>query len=1131
MSQTTPSIRLLASLQAVRRRIRVMGLIWGLGLVAAAAVGLVLLLASADYLLNLPAGPRLVMLCAAVGVWTWLLGRFVLAPLTSRLTLDDVAQHLEQVFPQFEDRLRSAVNFLGAAAPDRDELKNQVVAQTVQLAGQVDLRRALTGRPVLYSCAGAGGAVALLLLVALLVPRVYRDTALLRIFSPLHAPGWPRRTNIALAGPWPDRLPAGQSVNVRVKLVKGDSPSAAARVHYQLDDAPLRDVAMARATDGTLTAALETGAAADRQPRVLRAWVESGDDRLLLPPVIIVPQLVIQQAQALIVPPPYAPQQPIHVDLATTTPVLTAGSSMQLSLSFNRPLDVDRPLRLLSVESSVPPPFDWTYAAPAQAVGSARIDQSLRFGVEAHDIDGFTNPAPQQFQWMVRADQPPLVHIESPRADQSNTPEAQITLQAAAGDDFGIADLKLIVLRLNDQRRWEIDLLRDAQPAPLVSWQSLAAPAGRQRYQLDWVWPLAQLTDAHLRSGDVLEYHLEARDNFALDGQRHEPVASGRLRITIVTQQELAGQFAVQLQMQKQRLMELKKQQEAASQQTRQLASSTADKPALDSSDQSSAQRLADRQSAIADQTRQLAGQLHRLLGQMDDNRSSAVDLAQSAAEVARLLDQTAQQLMKPAADRIDSTRQSARDAAELSRQLTQANQDQLRAADQLDQALAQLDRAGAIQLAQARLTQLLQNQQQLIQQTSQLGQQNLGLSPDQMNDQDRQQLRELAQQQGGLADQTQSAIDQMQRDAARLHTADPATATRLALSVAVGHERAVRAHQQQAQAALGQNLQGPTSTSQHDAASGLTAMLEALGQQPNDALLPRQSMQPMQQTSQQQQASSQAWQQLQQLVNLRQHYAAIRDEQINGINQPTQAMQAQRNDRGLLSRAHELMVKSQLAPAQGQLTQQVQQLQAELPPTLSPALAQANQQIVANMDQVQQQLALAHTDELVQSQQGEIVNQLDQLIAALDQQLTSSASAQSSSAGSAPNPPPMQSSGQGQSVPTSPSAQQSSQSASPSSSSQSGPAQQMAPAAGQTDRLVQQTSSAASASDSASPGVVVGQSGVALDDLREHLLQIAPRLRDQDLIEGNFEQPIEQYKAVTDEYYRALASEPVGEK
>lgn len=268
MSQTTPPIRLLTLLKAVRRRIRFMGMLWGLGLAGVVAVGLVLLLASVDYLLNLPAGPRLVMLCAAVGVWTWWLGRFVLAPLTSRLTLDDVAQHLEQVFPQFEDRLRSTVNFLGAGAPDRDELKNRVIAQTVQLAGQVDLRRALTGRPVLYSCAGAGGAVALLLLVALLVPRVYRDTALLRIFSPLHAPDWPRRTNIALAGPWPDRLPAGQSVPVRVKLVKGDFPSAVARVHYQLDDAPLRDVAMARATDGTLTAALETGADAVRQSRV-----------------------------------------------------------------------------------------------------------------------------------------------------------------------------------------------------------------------------------------------------------------------------------------------------------------------------------------------------------------------------------------------------------------------------------------------------------------------------------------------------------------------------------------------------------------------------------------------------------------------------------------------------------------------------------------------------------------------------------------------------------------------------------------------------------------------------------------------------------------------------------------------
>ncbi len=35
-----------------------------------------------------------------------------------------------------------------------------------------------------------------------------------------------------------------------------------------------------------------------------------------------------------------------------------------------------------------------------------------------------------------------------------------------------------------------------------------------------------------LKPGDVLEYHLEAQDNFAFEGKHHDVVSSGKYRIT-----------------------------------------------------------------------------------------------------------------------------------------------------------------------------------------------------------------------------------------------------------------------------------------------------------------------------------------------------------------------------------------------------------------------------------------------------------------------------------------------------------------------------------------------------------------------------------------------------------------------
>jgi hypothetical protein len=74
----------------------------------------------------------------------------------TKLSLSDVAGHLENAFPQFGDRLRSTVDFTrpGADFAGSKVMQDRVINEATQMAGRDDLSSALVLRPVLYSLAG-----------------------------------------------------------------------------------------------------------------------------------------------------------------------------------------------------------------------------------------------------------------------------------------------------------------------------------------------------------------------------------------------------------------------------------------------------------------------------------------------------------------------------------------------------------------------------------------------------------------------------------------------------------------------------------------------------------------------------------------------------------------------------------------------------------------------------------------------------------------------------------------------------------------------------------------------------------------------------------------------------------------
>src|SRR5436190_228806 len=122
MEQRTATM-LIDSLQAVRRKVKLLGVAYGVGILFAALVALFLTTVLLDYLLNLPAVPRLIVAAGSVLVVGYIIVYYIARPMSARLNLSDVAGRLETAFPQFDDRLRSTVDFLGREIPGSEMMK------------------------------------------------------------------------------------------------------------------------------------------------------------------------------------------------------------------------------------------------------------------------------------------------------------------------------------------------------------------------------------------------------------------------------------------------------------------------------------------------------------------------------------------------------------------------------------------------------------------------------------------------------------------------------------------------------------------------------------------------------------------------------------------------------------------------------------------------------------------------------------------------------------------------------------------------------------------------------------------------------------------------------------------------
>jgi hypothetical protein len=858
-----PATPLIESLHGLRRRVRFFSIAYGVGIALAALVGLLISIVLIDFALNLSPMPRAVVMLSALAAVGYVIYRWIIRPARAKLGIGDIAGRVESVYPQFEDRLRSTVDFVrgdGGTIPGSEPMKRATVAEACRQAAGIDFGKVVNTTPAWYATAVAAGALVLLLALGFLLPRAYVTTALSRLG--LGSQPWPKSVEIAMLKNTPTRVPVGQRVDVQMKLAKGDRDSRKAVIYYRYDNGPWQQELMKRGGDGVYASSLDARIDAAKNSGTLEIKMVSGDDTKILAPVSIVPRLDISRIVANITAPPYAGATKTSVNLTERPAVMPIGAGVELRAEFNKPLDPSTQVTLVMADATESAPAVKWNAGANIATGMFEAAKSIRFSIGARDQDGFENTAAQQFELIVREDGVPTVQIEEPRRSEERTPTAAFPLRAVAEDDYGIATAHLVVQRIgrasssasdgsqpatapavlaNAQdvnKKWVIPLLENSIAATGVGWEPAGASGDRKRYRLDYLWDLGKLAGADLKPGDVLEYFIQVKDNFSLAGREHEFVPSGKLRITIISQEQWAKNVQIEVEQVGNEIRQIRQGQSRTKLETGELIKQATESGKFDEAHKAAAERLANQQGMTASQTAQSAKKLDQLVSRMAENRSPEGGVKQTAKEVSDRLEKLADGEMREAGKNLNDAKdkkidpkaspdEEKQDAEQRGAELGKSVENQEASEEKLQSAMDKLGDFSTLGDMISRLEGIKAQQKEIGKKFNENAKNNLGKKPEDMAKDARDKNDEAAREQDAVQKKTQQMLADMEKKSGDMEKSDAAKSK--AMKEAAKSGSPVPQKQQQNSQSMQQNQQAQAQQAQKEIELGLEMILQKL--------------------------------------------------------------------------------------------------------------------------------------------------------------------------------------------------------------------------------------------------------------------------------------------------------------
>lgn len=330
-------------LARLRWRLRSIALLRGIGALGAWLIGCVLLVGALDFSLQLPALVRALALVGILVGSAWIIARWLLQPLTTPVDNFHLALRLEEHYPELNDALASAIQFMEQPWEDEETssplLRRVTVRRAVRLAEECDFAELVSLRGLFI----AGWAFVLTLAVAVPLARFAPNAttiALTRLLVPFSRMEWPASTSLRVLSPkaWPHRHPLGEPLEIHVQ-VEGRIPERATLSLWFEGTPPIESTWLV-SDEGELVVRLE----ASRIPRDFRFRVRANDGSTpwhevqVLPPPELVPLNGRASPQLRLEYPRYTDLPPRQLPDGATSFEAVAGTNVLLRAAVSRPM-------------------------------------------------------------------------------------------------------------------------------------------------------------------------------------------------------------------------------------------------------------------------------------------------------------------------------------------------------------------------------------------------------------------------------------------------------------------------------------------------------------------------------------------------------------------------------------------------------------------------------------------------------------------------------------------------------------------------------------------------------------------------------------------------------------------------
>lgn len=533
-------------LERVRRRAR--RWIWfeAISLVALATAGWFWATLLLDWLIEPPAGVRMLAM-AGLAVWlSVIVSRQLIDRLQTRLGDGPLALLVERTHPELNDSLSTAIELDPRESTPAAPLDHELLARTTALAaatiGRVTFSRLFRRRRLLRLAGASGLAVGTVLAVLVLVPEI-RENWFRRMVLFSEAP-WPRRVTLAV-----DEFPGG------IRRVARGSDVEIIVTAQAAGDPPQVVQLRTKGSGGWVTQRMGTRGgpteAGQRYAHTLPAVAEDlaveirgGDGRLRGLRIEVIEPPRLKQLELAMTPPDYIGGGPRSLP-ATRLVEVPAGATVTLTATASKPLSEAEMLELLTITKADdetiadgrPAPriiarleTDATTNGPTVTrrgrgpasrqrltglVGPVTIDSVIE--IRFTDTDGIQNQQPIRFQLLAKPDEPPRLEVALDGISTAVTTTAVIPIVGLIEDDHGLTAASVELRRAARDQPDSGELA----PAPPVTHShpiEMSERASTQlRLQGDDVTSVAVATvDAAV--GDRLELTVLARDGCGLAG-------------------------------------------------------------------------------------------------------------------------------------------------------------------------------------------------------------------------------------------------------------------------------------------------------------------------------------------------------------------------------------------------------------------------------------------------------------------------------------------------------------------------------------------------------------------------------------------------------------------------------------